>query len=145
MKKILVKFCKKAVARKVFLPINKLMFQVSLRGLGILNYETEKISGEDFLLKKISEKIHPLTVFDIGANIGKYSNRVKSFSPNSTIYAFEPHPLAFQKLEIESSNHKYTAINLGCSDVEGHSKLYDRSSNEGTHSHASLYSDVIDT
>lgn len=146
MKNYLVKTYKKIAAQKIFLPLNNFLFNLSLRGLGILNYENSQISGEDFLLKKISEKINPLLVLDIGANRGEYSKKIKFFSSDAKVYAFEPHPISFKNLESDSSKYQYIPINLGCSDVEGKLKLYDykRAEDNYIYSHASLYKDVIE-
>jgi len=37
-------------ARRVFYPFNKLLYLLSLRGLGVLNFESDKLSGERFFL-----------------------------------------------------------------------------------------------
>jgi hypothetical protein len=39
-------------ARKIFYKLNKALYQMSLRGLGVLNYESHKVSGETFFLSK---------------------------------------------------------------------------------------------
>lgn len=39
-------------ARPIFLKLNKLLYRLSLSGLGILNYKTSKISGEKYFIEK---------------------------------------------------------------------------------------------
>ncbi len=130
-------------ARKIFVPLSKFMVTLGLRGLGILNYENEKVSGEDFFLKQITKKFNNLNVLDIGANVGKYSKKIKYLSPDSIIYAFEPHPKNFKLLELEAKKSNFTAINLGCSDQPNNLKLYDYQELNIANSHASLYESVF--
>ena len=44
-------------ARSVFRKFNMVTFQLSLNGLGVLNYENNKVSGRVTLLKKFSLKL----------------------------------------------------------------------------------------
>ena len=58
----------------------------------------------DFYEKKDSEILYKLvskgdTIFDIGANIGWYSNHLSKKIPTSTIYAFEPIPEIFAQIK----------------------------------------------
>ena len=55
-------------------------------------------NGESEVLKKIS-KNNPSVIIDGGANIGKYSLRANELCPNASIYAFEPVPATFAKLQ----------------------------------------------
>ena len=50
------------------------------------------------LPSKLFEK-EKMTVLDIGANIGYFSLFFLSKYPKSTMYAFEPHPYSFQRLQ----------------------------------------------
>ncbi|MBD2676358.1 MULTISPECIES: FkbM family methyltransferase [Nostoc] len=127
--------------RKSLFKLNKLIFSLSLRGMGILNHENDRLSGEDFFIKKIAKILHNSVVIDVGANIGNYSNKIKTSSPSTNIYAFEPHPNTFTELEIQANQNHYVALNAACSDLAGSLQLYDY---EKKTSHASLYKDVID-
>ncbi|MDZ8078793.1 MAG: FkbM family methyltransferase [Nostoc sp. DcaGUA01] len=127
--------------RKSFFKLNKLIFSLSLRGMGILNHENDRLSGEDFFIKKIAKILHNSVVIDVGANIGNYSNKIKTSSPSTNIYAFEPHPNTFKELEFQANQNHYVALNAACSDLAGSLQLYDY---EKKTSHASLYKDVID-
>lgn len=129
--------------RKSLFKLNKLIFTLSLRGMGILNYENDRLSGEDFFIKKIAKLLHNSVVVDVGANIGNYSNKIKISSPSTNIYAFEPHPNTFKELEVQANQNHYVALNAACSDVAGSLQLYDYQNKTYT-SHASLYKDVID-
>ncbi len=132
-------------ARKAFYRFHKLLFHLSLRGLGVLNYENDKLSGEDLFLRCLAETLDkkPL-ILDIGANVGNYSNKIKSLRPDAVIYAFEPHPKTFVQLHLEAARRGYTAINAGCGDKNEQLRLYDYEGNANGSSHASLYSEVIE-
>src|SRR3990167_6059340 len=53
-------------------------------------------NGEYELLKKIIPRSK--VIFDVGANIGDYSDEVSRLKPGIAIHAFEPDPRAFEKL-----------------------------------------------
>lgn len=142
--KILYKYL---FARKIFYPIHRLMFSLSTRGLGILNYENPTISGEKHLIKKIAfHKWHEFTCIDVGANIGSYSHAVKKNIDSANIYAIEPHPTAFEKLKLNSNRFGYRAFNLALSDCVELVDIFDYvslESKDDSSTHASLYKDVV--
>lgn len=55
-------------------------------------------NGELVVLKKLS-KFKPKVIFDVGANIGAYSEAVNKTCPDAQIYAFEPVKDTFKLLE----------------------------------------------
>jgi FkbM family methyltransferase len=130
-------------AKKFFYKFNKLLYSLSLRGLGILNYESDKISGEECFIKKYVSKIENGVILDVGANIGNYSRKIRAVNPKTPIYAFEPHPKTFLKLQENLKELDVTIFNMGVGSGEGVLKLYDYADNDGS-SHASLYKDVIE-
>ncbi|ESA38251.1 family methyltransferase [Leptolyngbya sp. Heron Island J] len=134
-------------ARKIFYPIHCLMFSLSTRGLGILNYENSTLSGEKYLLEKIaSHKWHEFVCIDVGANIGNYSCAVKENIKMAKLYAIEPHPKAFEKLKLNSKILDYYAFNLAFSDCVKIIDIFDYASldsEDDSSAHASLYKDVI--
>lgn len=85
--------------RPFFRRFNTLLYQLSLRGLGVLNCR-ESISGENKMLQKLSGILskNPV-VFDVGANVGIYSKNIINIINGSKIYAFEPHPKNFSILK----------------------------------------------
>jgi len=112
--------------------------------MGVSGYVESNLNGEDFLLRSILKKTDNFVILDVGANVGNYSNNAKLFSPSAQIYAFEPHPKTFQLLQIESFNHGYTALNLGCSDSRGEFELYDYQESDSCGSeHASFFAEVF--
>ena len=130
--------------RKAFFKLNRMLFGLSLRGLGILNYENDALSGEEYFLNKMSDLFEDAVAIDIGANKGDYSNTIRKLSPRAKIYAFEPHPKTFEQLQFSADKHNYMALNLACSDIAGKLKLYDYQGDQSGSEHASLYQDVIE-
>ena len=135
-------FLRKLIIRKQFFRIWRVFYVLSLRGMGILNYENSSVSGEvDFLKKVLKGK---MVIFDVGANVGKYSEMVKSFSKESIVYAFEPHPKTFEVLkhsDVGQLDHVY-CICAALSDGNEEGEIFDYQDNDGS-SHASLFQDVI--
>lgn len=130
--------------RKWLFELNKAVFTLSLRGLGILNSENDSISGEKWFLKNIACLLDNSVVIDVGANVGDYSNKIKRYAPAADLYSFEPHPKTFEALKDQSLENGYEAINVGCGSQSLKTSIYDYESAEdvGT-SHASLYEEVI--
>lgn len=119
--------------------VNRLLFLLSLRGLGILNYETDYFSGEIAWLKKYLSNEKNI-IFDVGANVGNYANKILNLSQDAELYAFEPHPKNFIKLK---KVDKIFAFNLAIGDQNSKISLYDYGDKDGS-AHASLYQEVIE-
>lgn len=130
-------------ARKSLYKLHKLLYYCSLSGLGILNSSNDKTSGEAHFVKTYYKNKPTGVVLDVGANIGSYSKNLLELNPNITLYAFEPHPLTFQKLKENIIAENFHAINAAVGAVAGVLSLYDYQDNDGS-SHASLYQDVIE-
>jgi FkbM family methyltransferase len=129
--------------RKFFYRFNKLIYRLSLHGLGILNYETDKKSGEYYFISHELKAISGGIVIDVGANIGHYCSIIKSLNSSFDIYAFEPHPTTYKRLEMNTQNIGVRIFNLGVGADEGLLTLYDYASNDGSE-HASLHKGVIE-
>ncbi|WP_090043507.1 FkbM family methyltransferase [Limnohabitans sp. 2KL-27] len=129
-------------ARVFFVKFNKLLYRLSLSGLGILNYKTSAVSGEKNFIDKFMRCKHGV-VIDIGANVGDYIAELININKGLTIHAFEPHPLTFLKLRKNTVNYENVFVyNQGASSKRGLLNLYDYGSNDGSQ-HASLFRDVI--
>jgi len=63
------------------------------------NFDMYEKDDSEMLFKLINDED---TIFDIGANIGWYSNHLAKKFPNSTIYSFEPIPETFNQLRANS-------------------------------------------
>jgi len=129
--------------RRVFYRMNRLLYQLSLRGLGVLNHVSNKASGEHSFLKRYLSGREGGIVFDVGANVGGYSRTVLGMCPSVTLYAFEPHPKTFSVLKSHLEQENFIPVNAAAGDADGVMSLYDYASDDGT-SHASLYRDVIE-
>jgi FkbM family methyltransferase len=65
------------------------------------------------------------TVFDVGASIGSMTNKFLDVFPNSTIYAFEPYSVSFEKLNKKFVENKRVKPNkLALSNELGELKMY---------------------
>lgn len=106
------------------------LFNIALRGMGILNYESYKISGEKWLQEYLLSVYRIKTVVDIGANSDPYG----MFLPETTkIFAFEPNPIAFKKLQLNlKSRPNFETFKLGMSDRVGKLILWDQKDNSGS-------------
>lgn len=145
MRKFILNIWRWLFARPQFANFNKLLVQLGLRGLGVLNYENGKVSGETFLvnalLPSILAKDDPI-IFDVGANVGNYSASLLKKIPKANVYAFEPHPKTFLKLSENLPLKEKNLYNLALSDISGELTLFDRADADGS-SHASIFEEVI--
>ena len=121
-------FCRKSLYK-----LNLFIYKMSLHGIGILNFENKKLSGEKKFIKSIGSKIKRPVVFDVGANEGEYSKEVKSSNNASKIYAFEPHPENFKKLDEAISGENVHKIRAACGSNEGQIYLYDHDEKGSRH------------
>lgn len=131
-------------ARPSLYLFNKLLFDLSLRGMGILNSENDRVSGESYFLNEILHRYDKPVVMDVGANRGHYAEKVMTGSPDATLYAFEPHPVTFRALQQVAERHDFEAINCGMGAEIGTLQLYDRQADGDGTEHASLYREVIE-
>lgn len=143
MLRIIISVYRFLFARKILFRLNKLIYLMSLRGMGVLNYENNSQSGENHFLQHELDHIDDGVVLDVGANIGGYCSEIRGLHKNCTIYAFEPHPKTYDQLARNTKNLNITTLNLGVGASEGALILYDYASNDGSQ-HASLYKGVIE-
>ncbi|MBK2357528.1 FkbM family methyltransferase [Francisella hispaniensis] len=129
-------------AKLIFRKLNIFLYNLSIRGLGILNYQDEYLSGEKTWLKKYLKTINKPIVIDVGANVGNYSKAVIEFNNEATVFAFEPHPITFKNLALNIKHEGFHIFNLGVSNEEGVMQLYDYHNNDGSQ-HASVYKNVM--
>ena len=144
MRKIIYNIYRKLFAREKLYNINKAIYNLLVKSIGINNYENDKLSGERNLLKVIFKNFDNPIIFDVGANIGNYSNSIKLLSPNSILYSFEPHPKTYEILKNDSIKNNYFAFNCGLGKEKSKLKLYDYESHtEGTE-HASFFKETFE-
>lgn len=144
MYSILLRAYASVFARRQFRKLNMLFLDLGLRGLGILNHQNRNLSGElTFLRQCLKDKDHPV-VLDVGANVGGYSRDVVAVNSSATVFAFEPHPLTFERLVVNTDAHRNIhPFNYAVGDKPGRQTLYDRCSEGGT-MHASIFRKVIE-
>ena len=130
-------------ARKAFFWLNRILYQMSLRGMGILNHENNSVSGEQAFLTAFLGQTRNAVVFDVGANVGTYSVHVLKNQPTAHVYAFEPHPVTFRTLDESARKLGYSAIRAGCGAKRTRATLYDYADNDGS-AHATLYRTAIE-
>jgi FkbM family methyltransferase len=136
-------FYAKLFAKPRLVNLNKFLFHLSLRGLGILNHGSPQLSGEAHMLRVVMKGFpkNPIVV-DVGANVGNYSSLVYSLRPDARIYALEPHPANYSRLSKRSDLvfHPY-CLALGAEVAR--LALYDYADKDGS-THASVHRGVIE-
>lgn len=111
---------------------------------GILKYRSLEESGEVHFIERVLKDLVPGNpiLFDVGANCGSYSRRLRQCFPDAAITAFEPNPEVFANLVEGLSESRIDCINRGLSSEPGEMELFLTSSNRQT-SHASVYQGVL--
>ena len=113
--------------------------------MGILKWENEYVSGEYFVissvLTKYLENKQPI-IFDVGANIGNYSEILNTFFPNATIYSFEPNKNTFEFLYEKSKELGIKCYQLGISSQASRQKIYTQTKNNKSEL-TSCYKDIL--
>ncbi|MEN0052115.1 MAG: FkbM family methyltransferase [Mucilaginibacter sp.] len=132
-------------ARRIFYPLNLCFYKLSMVGLGVRNYENDTVSGEKAFIKflKASRKLDSGVIMDVGANIGNYSVMLRKNAIALPIFAFEPHPAAFQKLHEAAVAYHFTAVPEGAGEESSMAAIYDYQGDGGSE-HASMYKGVIE-
>ncbi|MCC5832282.1 MAG: FkbM family methyltransferase [Chlamydiales bacterium] len=126
-------------ARRFFYKWNRWLHKCSLKGLGIGNC-AERSSGEQAFLKRFISPLNNPVIFDVGANIGKWSLMALEANSSAQVYAFEPHKTAFAQLRRLAQVKSY---NVACGALIGQGTLFDRN-DLPTSTHASLDRKIID-
>ncbi len=133
-------------ARPSFRYFNELLFDCSIRGLGILNYENDFVSGEHYLMHQVMPRLfqrsNPCFV-DVGANIGNYTLALLEAFPQCSVLAIEPQPAVFEKLTRNLAKwSNVRTLNVGLGSEASELSLFNYA--DGDHSeHASIYADVF--
>lgn len=126
MKDHLISLYRFLFARPSLYALNLHLYKLALRGLGVLNAEGPVVTGETWLQSQFAQHLRPKTIIDVGANLDVYGAEV---FPEAKIYACEPHPVTFSRLEkIHSEDVKnghITLLNIALSDTAAKMSLYD--------------------
>lgn len=113
--------------------------------MGILKFENEGRTGERYLIYKylknmLGNNVRPV-LFDVGANVGKYSTMLRDAFPEARIYAFEPNVNAFRIFQ-EKLGGKVECLNLGMGEDRKTGTLFTYSGQPSS-SHASAFQDML--
>lgn len=141
MKTALATAYRRAFTRRAFYRFHRMLHDLSLHGLGVMNHEAA-LSGERTFLRALTGRIADLVMVDVGANDGDYSADVRALAPRSQVHAFEPHPVTYGRLATRARELGFAAHNLALGAQPGRLALYDYAGSSGTQ-HASVYADVI--
>lgn len=146
LRRSLLRWGSRALARPALQSVNRFLFDLALRGLGILNYESAERSGEAHLLGLIVRSRDPrlpgpAIVLDVGANVGSYAELVLDHLPDAVVHAFEPHPQAVSELTARIGG-RVTIVPNAVGASAGVLELFDYGDRGGS-SHASLYREVF--
>lgn len=79
-------------------PVNHVMYQLALRGMGYNNGWQLPKSGEQWFIRNVLAPTHPTLCVDVGANKGEYTAELLRWT-TAQVHAFEPLPLAFESLQ----------------------------------------------
>lgn len=140
---VIVRVYRFIFARRRFYKFNKVVFRCALRGLGVLNYESDKLTGEKRFLLDYVRSGSDFVLFDVGANVGRYSRAVLEINKNAIIYAFEPHPINYERLSRNITGDNVHTLNMAVGNEDGNCVLYDYRYDDGS-THASVVDGVIE-
>lgn len=148
IKDLIISWYRRLFAHPSWYGFNLHLYKLSLRGLGILNAEGPEITGEDWLLDRLSRNKNIKAIFDVGANLDVFG--VSQF-PKAKIYAFEPHPESVKKLRKQRLRKSVTIFPNAVGDANKNIRLWDFAADaelkdtQPTSTLASLNKDVIES
>lgn len=135
--------------REFFYRFNYHIYKISLRGLGVFNSEGNQVTGERYFLQYLQKKMKLTTVFDVGANTGEYCKDIRTYFPETQIYAFEPHPKTYAMLTKNVAKKQFHPFQVALGEKKGKIKLWDFAEDaelkhtQPTSTLASVHKDVI--
>lgn len=113
---------------------------------GILNYENHVVSGEKYLYDKVlpaAIKCANPILYDVGANVGEVSKRLRGAFPDARVLAFEPNPGTFSKLEANVCELRVECFKFGVGSSIGTSILHIYADDPYS-GHASVHRDMFE-
>lgn len=119
----------------------------SLKSIGVGYRKLDPLKNEKWLIEKflfnVFEKNKNLVIFDIGANVGEYSEILHYQFPNSKIFSFEPNPKTYPVLLNNLKNLRgVIPYNFGFSATDKNATLYTYKDNVVS-GHSSLLKEVF--
>lgn len=138
----LLLFLESIFTKTYFYKINKFLYLLSIKGMGIDNKFSLVHKGDKNLLAALLKNKGKQVVIDVGANVGNYAEEVLNYNSEIDLYAFEPHPKTYVTLTEKAKKLGFKTINKGCADSVGKLKFYDYANNDGSE-HATLLEGVF--
>lgn len=137
---------KKRLGQRQYQSLFEDFYSISLQGMNIGGGAETESSGEKnalFYIKDKFKKSDKLVIFDVGANVGKYTILLNEvFRENSYILSFEPSKKTFNKLVINTNHIKNTNLfNFGFGNENKFLTLYYNQEESGL---ASVYDRRLD-
>ena len=118
------------------------LYKMALHGMNIGLGGDVFSSGEENVLSFLEKTGKIETIFDIGANIGDYTNMLNKHFPNAKIHCFEPAKETFRVLKENTKGKNNIFLNnFGISNITGERELYYDTEMSGL---ASLYKRQLD-
>ena len=141
MKKIVLLILHPFLGKKAFQSFFQKLQLIGLYGQNYGRSGEYEESGEkvaiDYILRKL-EKENKSVIFDVGANIGKYSRYIlERCQPDCSVYCFEPSPTTFLQLKANLGSFENAhCVNIGLGKSNEETTLFN---NEVNTAHASLF------
>jgi FkbM family methyltransferase len=119
--------------RKRLYGFHRALLSVAARGMGLFNSKDARLSGEAFFFEHIVSNRQLRVIFDVGANVGDFTQAVLSSNPTAAIYAFEPHPRTFAAFQATTEHNKRVVpFQCGLGTTASKAFLYDLAAGDGT-------------
>ena len=117
----------KLFAHERMQPVNHALYHLALRGMGYNNGWQPALSGEEWFVREVLAPAGPRTCFDVGANVGVYSELLLQHT-RADVVAFEPLPAAaaqLRRIKAGSPDHdrRLTILNTAVGSVAGTEQL----------------------
>ena len=130
-------------ARPAFEGFNKLLLQTGLRGLGIMNWGSEYLSGERLAALRVIQQLdldkEGSILVDVGANEGAFSQAILDVTKQLDVIAIEPIPETFARLSHRfRAIERVTVMNSAVGSRAASLTLYDHAGENGTE-HATAF------
>jgi FkbM family methyltransferase len=138
--------CISLMARRRFYRFWSLVHEISLHGMGVLNYRAGTTGEAAFLrwLVEMAPRIPgPHCVLDVGANVGNYSAEVRAALPHARIVCLEPHPGTSEALRARAAALRLEVVAKAAGREPGELELHDWAVEPDGTEHATFYRDVI--
>jgi FkbM family methyltransferase len=100
------------------------------------NNGDEQTNGEAWLIQQVAAELR--MVFDVGANVGRWTSMLAEANPRCVVHAFEPSPSTFRNLAARFSGSAQVKVwQAGLGDAEGSCQFNDYGENSVLSSFAS--------